>query len=168
MQSRRVVLEAPAGRGKPTTLTQIADRCTAQDLAFVVDLPSWTQTGQDILEFIAGMRPFKVRSIDAAKLAKLYEAQHFIFLLNGWNEVAESDSHRAQVALGSLERQYPEAGILVSTRTHRVKPPLQELLFVRACGFSLRNNERTTSPQGWASRQNRSCGESIQSRRWMI
>ncbi len=125
VQSRRVALEAPAGRGKTTTLTQIAERCTAAgNLAFIVDLPSWTQTGQDILEFIAGMRPFKVRSIDAAKLAELYEAQHFIFLLNGWNEVAESDSHRAQLALGALERQYPEAGILVSTRTHRVKPPL--------------------------------------------
>jgi len=125
VQSRRVVLEAPAGRGKTTTLTQTAERCAAAgNLAFIVDLPSWTQTGQDILEFIAGMRPFKVRSIDAAKLAELYEAQHFIFLLNGWNEVAESDSYRAQVALGALERQYPEAGILVSTRTHRVKPPL--------------------------------------------
>jgi hypothetical protein len=125
VQSRRVALEAPAGRGKTTTLTQIAERCTAAgNLAFVVDLPSWTQTGRDILEFIAGMRPFKVRSIDAATLAELYEAQHFIFLLNGWNEVTESDSYRAQVALGALERQYPEAGILVSTRTHRVKPPL--------------------------------------------
>ena len=98
VQSRRVALEAPAGRGKTTTLTQIAERCTAAgNLAFIVDLPSWTQTGQDILEFIAGMRPFKVRSIDATKLAKLYEAQHFIFLLNGWNEVAESDSHQPRL-----------------------------------------------------------------------
>ena len=125
VRSHRVVLEAPAGRGKTTTLTQIGERCTAAgNLAFIVDLPSWSQSSEDILDFIAGMRPFKARSIDAAKLAKLYESQHFIFLLNGWNEVAESDSNRAQVALGTLERQYPEAGILVSTRTHRVKPPL--------------------------------------------
>lgn len=48
----------------------------------MVDLPSWTQTGPDILEFIAGMRPFKVRSIDATKLAKIYEAQHFIRNVN--------------------------------------------------------------------------------------
>ena len=102
VQSRRVALEAPAGRGKTTTLTQIGERCTsAGNLAFIVDLPSWTQSGKDILEFIAGMRPFKARSIDAAKLAKLYDSQHFIFLLNGWNEVAESDSNRALVALGS-------------------------------------------------------------------
>lgn len=125
VQSRRVTLEAPAGRGKTTTLTQIAERCTAAgNLAFIVDLPAWTQSGQDVLEFVAGMRPFKARSIDAGILAQLYEAQHFIFLLNGWNEVTESDSRRAQAALGALERQYPEAGILVSTRTHRIKPPL--------------------------------------------
>ena len=125
VQSRRVMLEAPAGRGKTTTLTQIAERCVdVGNLPFIVDLPSWTQTGQDILEYIAGMRPFRARSIDATKLAKIYEAQHFIFLLNGWNEIAEGDSHRAQTALGTLERQYPKAGILVSTRTHRVRPPL--------------------------------------------
>jgi len=125
VQSRRVMLEAPAGRGKTTTVTQMAARCTtAGNLAFIVDLPSWAQTGKDILEFIAGMRPFKARSIDAIKLARLYEAQHFIFLLNGWNEVAEADLHRAQTSLGVLEREYPEAGILVTTRTHRVKPPL--------------------------------------------
>lgn len=125
VQSRRVMLEAPAGRGKTTTLTQLAERCSATgNLVFIVDLPSWTQTGQDILEFIAGMRPFKARSVDATKLAKLYESQHFIFLLNGWNEIAEADSHRAQSALATLERQYAKAGILVSTRTHRIKPPL--------------------------------------------
>lgn len=125
VQSRRVMLEAPAGRGKTTTLTQIAERCAAAaNLPFIVDLSSWTQTGQDILEYVAGMRPFKARSIDATKLAKIYEAKHFIFLLNGWNEIAETDSHRAQIALGTLERQYPKAGILVSTRTHRIKPPL--------------------------------------------
>lgn len=125
VQSRRVMLEAPAGRGKTTTLTQLAEKCSsAGNLPFIVDLPSWTQTGQDILEFIAGMRPFLALSVDAIKLATLYEAQHFVFLLNGWNEVAEADSQRAQTALATLERQYPKAGILVSTRTHRVKPPL--------------------------------------------
>jgi hypothetical protein len=125
VRSHRVLLEAPAGRGKTTTLTQIGERCTATgNMAFIVDLPSWSQSGEDILEFIAGMRPFRARSIDATKLAKLYESQHFIFLLNGWNEVAESDSGRALVALGALERQYPDAGILVATRTHWMKPPL--------------------------------------------
>jgi Fe2+ or Zn2+ uptake regulation protein len=140
VQSRRVMLEAPAGRGKTTTLTQIAERCAdAGNLAFIVDLPSWTQTRQDILEFIAGMRPFKARSCDATKLAKIYEAQHFIFLLNGWNEIAEADSQRAQTALGTLERQYPKAGILVSTRTHRVKPPLP--------GTTVRAKLRVLSPK---------------------
>ena len=93
-QSRRVMLEAPAGRGKTTTLTQIAARLNAVgNLAFIIDLASWTRGGKDILEFIAGMRPFKTRSIDVTKLAKLYEAQHFSFLLNGWNEIAEADTH---------------------------------------------------------------------------
>jgi hypothetical protein len=124
-QGRRVVLEAPAGRGKTTTLSQLAGRfSTANSLTFIVDLPSWTQTGNNILVFIAGMHPFKARGVDAGQLAKLYNERHFIFLLNGWNEIAETESHRAQLALAALEREYPKAGILVATRTHRIKPPL--------------------------------------------
>ena len=134
VQSRRVMLEAPAGRGKTTTLTQIAERCAdAGNLAFIVDLPSWTQTGQEILEFIAGMLPFKARSIDATKLAKIYEAQHFIFLLNGWNEVAESDSQRAQTpselwSVSTRRREY--SSLLELTVLGRRYPEPQS---VRSC-----------------------------------
>jgi hypothetical protein len=143
LQSRRVMLEAPAGRGKTTTLTQIAEKCVASNnLAFIIDLPSWTQKGEDILEFLAGMRQFKGKSINASQLAKLYDSQHFVFLLNGWNEIAEGDMQRAQTALSLLERQYPKAGILVSTRTHRVKPPLPGTT-VRAKLRLLNSKQRT-------------------------
>ena len=54
LQGRRVVLEAPASRGKTTTLIQLAQADgTAQGIPLLVDLPRWMSSGLDILESIA-------------------------------------------------------------------------------------------------------------------
>jgi len=124
-EGRRVVLEAPAGRGKTTTLVQLAKQNRAVGgLAFLIDLPAWAKSELDILEFIARMQPFRSRRIDAGNLAKLYQIEHFSFLLNGWNEISEIHSEAAVVALRQLERSFPAAGIIVATRTHHIRPPL--------------------------------------------
>jgi hypothetical protein len=49
----------------------------------------------DILEFIARARPFRASNITAGDLARLAEREHFSFLLNGWNEIAEVHSEGA-------------------------------------------------------------------------
>jgi len=123
-EGRRLVLEAPAGRGKTTTLVQLAMQCVGGGLAFLIDLPAWARADIDILEFIARMPSFRSRGIDGGNLAKLYQEVHFSFLLNGWNEVSEIYSEGAVVALRQLEREFPAAGIIVATRTHHVSPPL--------------------------------------------
>ena len=125
MEGRRIVLEAPAGRGKTTTLVQLAQRLgKSARLAFLVDLPSWVRSRQNILEFIAHTPPFRSRSIDGGNLASLYRTEHFSFLLNGWNEISETYSEEAARALAQLERSFPAAGIIVATRTHHISPPL--------------------------------------------
>lgn len=131
-QSRRVVVEAPAGRGKTTTLVQLAAQHDGSgNLAFLIDLPAWVKSGTGILQYIAGIPAFQSRSVNAEALARLQKAEHFSFLLNGWNEVAESDSMRAVQALRELERDFPAAGILVATRTHHIVPPLPGALRAR-------------------------------------
>jgi hypothetical protein len=131
-QSRRVVIEAPAGRGKTTTLVQLASqRGGSRSLVFLIDLPAWIKSGTGILQYIGGMPAFQSRSINAEALARLQKMEHFSFLLNGWNEVAESDSERAVQAMRELERDFPAAGILVATRTHHIVPPLPGALRAR-------------------------------------
>jgi hypothetical protein len=132
MQSRRAVIEAPAGRGKTTTLVQLAaEHASSGGLAFLVDLPAWVKSGTGILQYIAGMPAFQSRSINAEGLARLQRVEHFSFLLNAWNEVAESDSLRAVQTLKELERDFPGVGILVATRTHHIVPPLPGALRTR-------------------------------------
>jgi hypothetical protein len=124
-EGRRLVLEAPAGRGKTTTLAQLAGLYTGiGGTAFLIDLPLWVSSPYGILEFIARSPQFQARGIDAATLARVQSAEPFSFLLNGWNEITESNSIQASDKLRDLERSFPSAGIVVATRTHHVRPPL--------------------------------------------
>jgi hypothetical protein len=141
-ESRRVVLEAPAGRGKTTTLIQLANHHIGKaGTAFLIDLPVWTASRLGILQFIAGMPSFQAHSIDAGGLARAQNGEHFSFLLNGWNEIAESNSTQAVEALRELERTFPAAGIIVATRTHHIVPPLPGALRLRL--LTLSRGQRT-------------------------
>ncbi|MFZ2098065.1 MAG: hypothetical protein WAV05_15640, partial [Anaerolineales bacterium] len=124
-RGRRLVLEAPAGRGKTTTLIQLAKRVSGGGgLAFLIDLPGWAKSGLDILDFVSRRPSFRSRDIDAGSLANLYQDIQFSFLLNGWNEISEIHSEGASVALRELERSFPAAGMIVATRAHHISPPL--------------------------------------------
>lgn len=130
-QSGRIVLEGPAGRGKTTTLIQLAQRTRAAGTPFIVELPAWTSSRRGILEYIAGMAAFQAEGITPADLARVQQTEPFLFLLNGWNEIAESNSVQANDALREIERDFPSAGIIVATRTHHLTPPLPGALRLR-------------------------------------
>ena len=130
-QGSRIVLEGPAGRGKTTTLIQLALYKRTVGTAFMVDLPAWTSSGRSILEYIAGIGAFLVEGLTAADLARLQQTEPFLFLLNGWNEIVESNSNQANNILRELERDFPGAGIIVATRTHHITPPLAGALRLR-------------------------------------
>jgi hypothetical protein len=121
-----VLLEAPAGRGKTTTLAHLAAAHvnTSEGLAFVVDLPGWIKSKMGILRFISGMREFQSPPLTTEDLAALYKVQHFSFFLNGWNEIADYESPDAVQALKDLDQQFSSAGILIATRAHHILPPL--------------------------------------------
>jgi hypothetical protein len=137
MEGRRIVLEAPAGRGKTTTLIQLARQSeSTSGLALLVDLPAWIKSGLDILAFVANMPPFQSPPINVENLVKLFQVAHVSFLLNGWNEVSEVHSEDAVIALRQLERNFPTAGIIVATRTHHISPPLPGAFIVRLLPFT--------------------------------
>ena len=130
-QSRRIVLEGPAGRGKTTTLIQLAQRTRTAGTSFMVNLPAWKSSRRGILEYISRMPAFQAEGLTAAGLARVRETEPFPFLLHGWNEIAESNSAEASAALRDLERDFPSAGIIVATRTHHLTPPLPGAIRLR-------------------------------------
>lgn len=130
-KSGRIVLEGPAGRGKTTTLIQLAQRARIAGIPFIVELPAWTASRRNILEYIANMPAFQAEGLTPADLARVQQTEPFLLLLNGWNEIAESSSAQANDALRELERDFPSAGIIVATRTHHFTPPLPGALRLR-------------------------------------
>lgn len=130
-QGSRFILEGPAGRGKTTTLIQLAQLLHSTGTPFIVELPAWTASSRGILEYIAGMPAFQAEGLTVADLARAQQTEPFFFLLNGWNEISESNSIQADDALRELERDFPSAGIIVATRTHHLVPPLPGALRLR-------------------------------------
>ena len=142
LEGHRIVLEAPAGRGKTTTLIQLANKFGgAEALAILIDLSAWAKSRLGILNFIAQMPQFLSHDIEASNLAKIHQDAQFIFLLNGWNEVSERYSEDATDALREIERDFPKAGIIVATRNHYISPPLPGAF--RAKLLSLDKTQRT-------------------------
>src|SRR5712664_3041539 len=122
---RRLILEAPAGRGKTTTLIQLAEQGNGlEGIPLLVDLPSWIRSSLGILDYIARMPEFLARGVDASGLARLSQAEPFLFLLNGWNEISNLYSQDAVSTLHELQRSFPTAGIIVATRAHDKVPAL--------------------------------------------
>lgn len=125
-EGQRIVLEAPAGSGKSTTLVQLARHALdTGGLAFLVDLPDWIRSGKDFLSYVAARPQFASRDVDATVLSKLRGAQPPIFLLNGWNEVPVAGAEAADAALRELDRSFGAAIVVVATRRHSIVPQLR-------------------------------------------
>jgi len=131
-EGQRLVLEAPAGSGKTTTLVQFARRVlSVGGLPFLVDLPEWVSSHRNILAYIAEHPAFGARNLDANLLARLRGKHPPTLLLNGWNEVSVANTAAADSAMRDLERDFPAATIVVTTRPHRITPPLRDVLHVQ-------------------------------------
>lgn len=130
-QSRRIVLEGPAGRGKTTTLIQLAQLRRTVGIPIIVELSAWTSSKKEILDYIARMPSFQAEGLTPHDLARVHNREPLLLLLNGWNEIAESNSEHSNDALRALERDFPKAGIIVATRTHHLSPPVPGALRLR-------------------------------------
>lgn len=107
-----MVLEGPAGRGKTTTLAQLANtHAGAAGTPFLIDLTAWISTRSGILQFMGRNAAVPTRSLAATALARVNMVEHFSFLLNGWNEIGEPEFPHAESALRTLERDFRPRGL---------------------------------------------------------
>ena len=129
-QHRHILLEAPPGSGKTTTLVQMARSLADHDvLPILMHLPEWASSRQaGLADFlVAHSGPFQARALQAAQVLQVLQQRPTVVLLNGWNELSSAGLELIEQRLQAEERKLPDTGFLVATRGHRFRPPLEGL-----------------------------------------
>jgi len=119
-----LILVAPPGMGKTTTLFQIAEATLANGNAspIIVPLGDWSTDGSALLEFILRRPAF--RGISEDDLRTVAAKPGVILLLDGWNELDAAARKRLAVQVTRLQVELPELGLLISTRKQSLDVPV--------------------------------------------
>ncbi|AKZ26586.1 hypothetical protein ACH51_09715 [Ralstonia solanacearum] len=118
-----LILVAPPGMGKTTTLFQIAEGILAngKGTPFVVPLGDWATEGTRVLDSILKRPAF--RGITEDDFRKAAAQPGVVLLLDGWNELDVAARTRARAQVAALKAELPELGLIVSTRRQALDVP---------------------------------------------
>jgi hypothetical protein len=118
-----LVLVAPPGMGKTTTLFQIAEGVleTANGAPLTVLLGDWATGPDTLLDSILRRPAFS--GVTAGDFRAAAARPGVVLLLDGWNELDAAARERARVQITSLKAELPELGMVVSTRRQALDVP---------------------------------------------
>lgn len=118
-----LILVAPPGMGKTTTLFQIAEGVLASDngAPLVVPLGDWATESSTVLDSILKRPAF--RGISEDDFRKAATQPGVVLLLDGWNELDAQSRSRARVQITTLKAELPELGFVISTRRQALDIP---------------------------------------------
>lgn len=111
-----LVLVAPPGMGKTSTLFQVADQVarTGTGVPLFVPLGDWATGSDELLGSILNRAAFSAVSL--ADLRSVIEGKGVVLLLDGWNELDAKARARAASQVEQLGRELPQLGLIISTR----------------------------------------------------
>ena len=118
-----LVLVAPPGMGKTSTLLQVAEGLLAHgETPVFVSLADWATENKTLLDSILGRPTFrgKIAEDDFRAVA---QKPGVYLLLDGWNELGSEARRRATAELKRLQIDLPELGLFVSTRKQSLDVP---------------------------------------------
>ena len=119
-----IVVIAPPGTGKTTTLLQLAEAILSQDKSVAVFIPlsEWSSQTGSFLESIMRRRAFA--GVQEEHLMKLAHHGRLVLILDGWNELDAASRKRATSEIRLMQREFPDLGIIVSTRRQALDVPI--------------------------------------------
>lgn len=120
-----LILVAPPGMGKTTTLFQIAEGVLANEngTPLIVPLGDWATEGKTVLNSIIERPAFRGISEDEFRNAATQPG--VVLLLDGWNELDANARNRARVQVARLKAELPALGLVVSTRRQALDVPFE-------------------------------------------
>ncbi|WP_200873802.1 NACHT domain-containing protein [Bordetella bronchiseptica] len=118
-----LILVAPPGMGKTTTLFQIAEGVLAsgKGTPLVIPLGDWATEDATVLDSILKRPAF--RGISEDDFRKAVAQPGVVLILDGWNELDTQARARARVQVAALRAELPELGLIVSTRRQALDVP---------------------------------------------
>lgn len=118
-----LVLVAPPGMGKTSTLLQVAEGLAAHGEAPIfVPLADWATENKALLDSILGRATFRGK-ISEDDFRAVAQKPGVYLLLDGWNELDGEARRRATSEMKRLQADLPELGLFVSTRKQSLDVP---------------------------------------------
>ena len=122
--SGEILIVAPPGIGKSTTMVQLADVVigAGQKVAAFVRLSEWSSRTDSILESLTHRAAF--RGVSEQDFVLLAAEGRLTLLLDGWNELDPASRRRAIFEVDRLKRELPLLELVISTRPQSVDLPI--------------------------------------------
>jgi len=119
----QIVIVAAPGTGKTTTLLQVVEAILSfgSQVAAFVPLSEWSSQSDSLLQSVL-RRHVYAGEHDA--LNHLAREGRVVLVLDGWNELDAAGRKRATDQIKALQRDFPDLGIVVSTRRQALDVPL--------------------------------------------
>jgi len=120
---------AVGGTGKSTTLLQLAECMGNQEglIPMLVPLGEWSDRLEDFFDFV--LRRSAFYGIRREHLMQLAYHGNLALLLDGWNELPADARLRATRDLTALQRDYPQLGIVISSRRQAL-PDIRPIIVI--------------------------------------
>ena len=119
-----IVVVAPPGTGKTTTLLQVVRSIATNEtlVAAFIPLSEWSAQHQTLLQSIVRRAAFAGEREEHLKL--LADAGRLVLCLDGWNELDTASRRRLRSEVQGLQRDFPGLGIVMSTRVQALDVPI--------------------------------------------
>ncbi len=119
-----IVVVAPPGTGKTTTLLQLAHNIAANErlVATFIPLSEWSAQVHTLLQSVVQRAAFAGEREEHLKL--LAHAGRLVLVMDGWNELDAGSRKRLRAEIQGMQRDYPSLGIVISTRVRALDVPI--------------------------------------------